>query len=64
MREAGPIAAARARGQPALSGFLVDGRLREAAQQGVGLLFFLQRFVEQADRVFSPSWPAQVFRVQ
>ena len=45
----------RARGQPALSGFLVDGRLREAAQQSVGFFFFLQCFIEQADRVFQPE---------
>ena len=54
------LAATHARPQPriseqALSGFLVDGRFREAAQQGVGLLFFLPGFIEQADRVFQPE---------
>ena len=46
-----------------LSGFLIDGRLREATQQSVGFFFFLQCLIEQADRIFQPSWPAQVLRV-
>jgi hypothetical protein len=65
MQRGGPhCAAANARGgQPALSGFLVDGRFRQAAQQSVGLLFFLQRFIEQADRVFQPELAGPGFRV-
>jgi hypothetical protein len=50
-----PLRATAAQGRTScLSGFLVDGRLREVTQQGVGLFFFLQCFIEQADRVFQP----------
>ena len=56
-------AAAHGRTKARLSGFLVDGRLREAAQQSVGLFFFLQCFIEQADRVFQPELASQVLSV-
>jgi hypothetical protein len=53
----------RAMGQPALSGFRIDGRLREATQESVGFFFFRQCVIEQADRVFQPKLARQVLRV-
>ena len=55
-RQAGsPRAAQTRRGNRRLSGFLIDGRLREAAQQSFRFFFFLQGFIEQTDRIFKPQ---------
>src|ERR1700722_12680243 len=57
-----PSAATAAQGRTSrLSGFLVDGRFREATQQSVGFFFSLQGFIEQADRVFKSELGAPGF---